>query len=72
MKSEFERRLSGELPKALAEAVKSVKETLDKTPKDVATRSSSEFALEALCAAVPEMIGGSADLTGSTTPARNR
>ena len=40
VKSEFERRLSGELPKALAEAVKSVKETLDKAPKDIATRSS--------------------------------
>ena len=65
VKAEFERRLSGELPKALADAVKSVKETLDKAPKDVATRSSSEFALESLCAAVPEMIGGSADLTGS-------
>ena len=65
VKSEFERRQSGELPKALADAVKSVKETLDKAPKDIATRSSSEFALESLCAAVPEMIGGSADLTGS-------
>ncbi len=65
VKAEFERRLSGALPAALTEAVKSVKETLDKAPKDVATRSSSEFALESLCAAVPEMIGGSADLTGS-------
>ena len=37
----------GELPKAkLAAAVKSVKETLAATPKDIATRSSSEFALE--------------------------
>jgi transketolase len=58
--------MSGELPKAkLAAAVKSVKETLAATPKDIATRSSSEFALETLCEAVPEMIGGSADLTGS-------
>ena len=57
---------SGELPKGkLAAAVKSVKETLAATPKDIATRSSSEFALEALTEAVPEMIGGSADLTGS-------
>jgi transketolase len=58
--------MAGDLPAAaLAAAVKSVKETLAKTPKDIATRSSSEFALESLCAAVPEMIGGSADLTGS-------
>jgi transketolase len=65
-KAEFQRRMAGDLPAAaLAAAVKSVKETLAKTPKDIATRSSSEFALESLCAAVPEMIGGSADLTGS-------
>ncbi|ARP98366.1 transketolase [Pseudorhodoplanes sinuspersici] len=65
VKSEFERRLSGEVPAALTDAVTSVKITLDKAPKDIATRSSSEFALESLCAAVPEMVGGSADLTGS-------
>jgi len=63
---EFERRIKGELPaQALAEAVRMVKESLAATPKDIATRSSSEFALEALVPAVPEMIGGSADLTGS-------
>jgi transketolase len=65
VKSEFERRMAGELPKALADAVKGAKETLAKTPKDIATRASSEFALEALVPAVPAMIGGSADLTGS-------
>ena len=64
-RSEFERRMKGELPAALADAVRNVKETLAATPKDIATRSSSEFALEALVPAVPEMIGGSADLTGS-------
>ena len=36
-----------------------------KTPKEIATRSASEFALEGLTLALPEMIGGSADLTGS-------
>jgi transketolase len=65
VKSEFERRINGMLPKALADAVKSVKETLAKSPKEIATRASSEFALESLVPAVPEMIGGSADLTGS-------
>ncbi len=34
-------------------------------PKKVATRKASEMALEVLTAAVPQMIGGSADLTGS-------
>ncbi|MGE0564284.1 MAG: transketolase [Pseudolabrys sp.] len=65
-RNEFERRMKGDLPKeALAAAVRKVKETLAATPKDIATRSSSEFALESLVPAVPEMIGGSADLTGS-------
>ncbi len=64
-RADFTRRLSGKLPAALADAVQSVKQTLAQTPKDIATRSASEFALESLVAAVPEMVGGSADLTGS-------
>ncbi len=57
--------MKGELPAALTAAVRQVKETLAATPKDIATRSSSEFALESLVPAAPEMVGGSADLTGS-------
>ena len=64
-RAEFERRNKGELSSALDDAVRKVKETLAATPKDIATRSSSEFALESLVPALPEMIGGSADLTGS-------
>jgi transketolase len=65
-RAEFGRRLAGDLPKeALAAAVRGLKEQLAATPKEIATRASSEFALGALTAAVPEMIGGSADLTGS-------
>ncbi len=64
-RAEFERRMKGELPAALTAAVRQVKETLAATPKDIATRSSSEFALESLVPAAPEMVGGSADLTGS-------
>lgn len=66
VRAEFERRTKGELPaKALAEAVAKMKASLAAAPKDIATRTASEQALEVLCAAVPEMIGGSADLTGS-------
>ncbi|HEY6834282.1 MAG TPA: transketolase, partial [Pseudolabrys sp.] len=65
-RAEFERRMNGDLPaQALDAAVRAIKESLAATPKDIATRSSSEFALETLVPAVPEMIGGSADLTGS-------
>jgi transketolase len=65
-RAEFERRMRGDLPKqALADAVKAVKDKLTAEPKNIATRSASEFALDSLVPAVPEMIGGSADLTGS-------
>ncbi len=61
----FERRIGGEFFGKLAAAVKDVKQKLAAAPKEIATRAASEFALEALTAALPEMIGGSADLTGS-------
>jgi transketolase len=65
-RTEFERRMRGELPaQALAAAMQSLKGSLIASPKNIATRSASEFALESLVPAVPEMIGGSADLTGS-------
>jgi transketolase len=64
-RAEFERRISGDLGEALAAAVGDVKRKLAAAPKEIATRSASEFALETLTAALPEMIGGSADLTGS-------
>ena len=65
-RAEFERRMRGDLPKQqLADAVRAVKASLAKEPKDIATRVACEFALETLIPAVPEMVGGSADLTGS-------
>jgi transketolase len=65
-RQEFNRRLAGDLPdEVLGAAVRSLKETLAAAPKEIATRAASEFALGALTAAVPEMVGGSADLTGS-------
>jgi len=64
-RAEFERRMRGELAEGFAAAVGEVKQKLAAAPKEIATRSASEFALEALTVALPEMIGGSADLTGS-------
>jgi transketolase len=64
-RAEFERRNGGTLSGKLAVAVKDLKQKLAAAPKEIATRAASEFALEALTAALPEMIGGSADLTGS-------
>ena len=66
LRAEFKRRMQGDLPvKALTDAIAKMKASLAETPKDIATRTASERALEVLIPAVPEMIGGSADLTGS-------
>ena len=64
-RAEFERRSGGKLPVKLAAAVASVKQQLGASPKHIATRAASELALDALTAVLPEMVGGSADLTGS-------
>jgi transketolase len=65
-RAEFERRNRGALPSdQIAAAVRGVKAKLAAAPKEVATRQASESALEALTGILPEMIGGSADLTGS-------
>jgi len=64
-RAEFKRRIGGATPAKLAAAVAGLKQQLAQAPKEIATRSASEFALEALTVALPEMIGGSADLTGS-------
>jgi len=63
--AEFERRLRGELSELFPGAVRALKEKLSASPKEIATRAASELALDSLTAALPEMIGGSADLTGS-------
>lgn len=59
--AEFERMLRGELPTGWADALPSY------TPADkaVATRKHSEICLNALAPVLPELIGGSADLTHS-------
>jgi len=66
LRAEFERRLRGEVGKdKIVAAVAAVKEKLAAAPKEMATRTASEHALEVITPALPEMIGGSADLTGS-------
>ncbi|MFH1345238.1 MAG: transketolase [Pseudomonadota bacterium] len=65
-RAEFERRMRHERPAALAKALKAHKKGLLETPQNIATRKSSELAIEAIAAAMPmEFLAGSADLTGS-------
>jgi transketolase len=61
---EFNRLMSGELPAGWEKIVEDFKQAASASSA-VATRQSSQSVLEALTAAIPEMIGGSADLTGS-------
>jgi transketolase len=65
-RAEFDRRLRHERPASLAKALKAHKKALIETPQNIATRKSSESAIEAIAAAMPmEFLAGSADLTGS-------
>jgi transketolase len=65
-RAEFERRLRHERPASLAKALKAHKKALIETPQNIATRKSSEAAIEAIAASMPmEFLAGSADLTGS-------
>ena len=63
--AEFERRMQGELP-ANFDAVldAAIASCIDKK-ENIATRKASQNAIEALAPALPEFLGGSADLTGS-------
>jgi transketolase len=64
-RAEYERRTRGDLSDKFAGAVCGVKESLAASPREMATRAASELALERLTTVLPEMVGGSADLTGS-------
>jgi len=63
--AEFERGLRGELPKDAFVGLAAHIDKLIATPSANATRSWSGAALEALTPAITDMVGGSADLTGS-------
>jgi transketolase len=62
-RDEFVRRMEGRLPADIG--IQAHIDALLAKPQRLATRKSSELALEAITAAVPDTIGGSADLTGS-------
>jgi len=62
---ELDRRLEGRLPTGWREAVTEFIRAAQDKPAALATRSASQKVLDVLGAAIPEMLGGSADLTGS-------
>ncbi len=63
--AEFARRVDNELPKNWAQTVVDAALAAHTKAETVASRKASQLALEAFTKALPEMLGGSADLTGS-------
>ncbi len=62
---EFTRRMKGELPKAFHQVAVNAAVEAHTKAETVASRKASQIALEHFTAALPELLGGSADLTGS-------
>jgi transketolase len=62
---ELVRRMKGELPKNFVQTAVDTVIGAHQKAETVASRKASQLALEAFTAAVPELLGGSADLTGS-------
>jgi transketolase len=65
--AEFERRTRGDLPQNWDDTVRETLQTLQKQSAPQATRQSSQAALNVLAPELPELFGGSADLTGSNS-----
>ena len=63
--AEFERRMAGKLPEGWRPAIEEFVAAAQQKAAPLATRASSQQALNVLGAAIPELLGGSADLTGS-------
>ena len=63
--AEFERRVRGELPAGWAQSAVDAAVAAHTKAETVASRKASQLALEVFTKALPEMLGGSADLTGS-------
>ena len=66
LRSEFERRNDGKLPPDWKKAIAAARVEFISSGKEIATRSASGAVLDHLAAAIPELLGGSADLTPSS------
>ena len=63
--AEFRRRMKGDLPGDFGSRVAALIQEFDAKGETLATRRASQLVLEALKPALPELVGGSADLAGS-------
>jgi transketolase len=63
--AEFTRRMQGELPKNFNSHAEAFVEAVNTKAETIASRKASQNAIEGLASALPELLGGSADLAGS-------
>ena len=63
--AEFTRRMQGDLPADWSSHVEAVLAQIDAKAETIATRKASQNSIEAFAPKLPELLGGSADLTGS-------
>ena len=63
--AELQRRLKGELPAGFEQAAQAFIDATNEKAETVATRKASQLAITEFVTLLPEMLGGSADLTGS-------
>nr|UOP05725.1 hypothetical protein LVJ77_00045 [Conchiformibius kuhniae] len=65
MAAEFERRTAGRLPEHFAAHVQAALQSVCEKGEKIATRKASQNSIEILAQVLPELVGGSADLTPS-------
>jgi transketolase len=63
--AEFQRRMTGDLPAHWEQTIESLEATVREKAETIATRKASQNAIAAIAPALPELVGGSADLTAS-------
>jgi transketolase len=63
--AEFERRMQGALPESWSEHAQAFIDEVQEAGENIASRKASQNALDGFAAVLSELIGGSADLTGS-------
>jgi transketolase len=63
--AEFRRRMAGDLPADFEVQANAWMTGVARATEAIATRKASQLAIEALASMLPELLGGSADLTGS-------
>jgi transketolase len=68
---EFERRMRGELPREFGETIRRLMTRTHAKAATMATRKASQEAIEGIAPALPELIGGSADLASSNLTLRS-